>query len=498
MSMEAPIDLKEQEQNRAILKSTALLGGSSLITMLVSMVKSKIMAVLLGPEGVGFLGVLTNLQSLIITVAGLGLTSSAVRELSHAIASGNERHIATTAKTIRTIVWLTGFLGLFITLIGARGFSKFSFNSYEYAAPIALLGVSILFSIVSSGQSSILQGFRRIDLVARINVVGAVLGALASIICFYFLRLNGVVPSLIATAAVSLVFTWFYSHKITIVDTSYERSEYRNESKRLLALGMPIMLSGVLTTGTNYLIRAFLAREAGLDGVGQYQAAFSFASVLVNFVLAAMGTDYLPRLTAISDDNEKVKKEVNAQTQIALLISVPLLAGTMVFMPFIVRLFYSSKFDQAIPILRWAVLGILGRIISWPMGFIMLAKSKSSVFFITELISDAVNIVATIVLFRLFGLEGSGIAFSLLYLFYIGLMLLVSGRISDFKWDKVNIRTISIAIIVILSLFFNNLAKISAVLRYVIGTSIFLAITVNFMLRLRRISGFRLAQFWKK
>ena len=76
--MEDTIDLKEQEHNRAILKSTALLGGSSLITMLVSMVKSKIMVVLLGPEGVGFLGVLTNLQSLIITVAGLGLTSSAV------------------------------------------------------------------------------------------------------------------------------------------------------------------------------------------------------------------------------------------------------------------------------------------------------------------------------------------------------------------------------------------------------------------------------------
>ena len=139
--MEETIDLKEQEHNRAILKSTALLGGSSLITMLVSMVKSKIMAVLLGPEGVGFLGVLTNLQSLIITVAGLGLTSSAVRELSHAIASGNERRIAATAKTIRTIVWLTGFLGLFITLIGARSFSKFSFNSYEYTAPIALMGI---------------------------------------------------------------------------------------------------------------------------------------------------------------------------------------------------------------------------------------------------------------------------------------------------------------------------------------------------------------------
>jgi O-antigen/teichoic acid export membrane protein len=128
----------------------------------------------------------------------------------------------------------------------------------------------------------------------------------------------------------------------------------------------------------------------------------------------------------------------------------------------------------------------------------MLAKSKSSVFFITELISDAINIAATIVFYRLFGLEGSGIAFAFLYLFYIGLMLLVSRHISEFKWDKVNIRTISIAVIVVLVLFFNNIVQISTSLRYVLGIIIFLAVTFDFLSKLRRISGIKLAHFWKR
>jgi PST family polysaccharide transporter len=167
-------------------------------------------------------------------------------------------------------------------------------------------------------------------------------------------------------------------------------------------------------------------------------------------------------------------------------------------MPFIMRLFYSSQFEQAVPILRWAVLGILGRIISWPMGFIILAKSKSNMFFLTELVADSVNIVATMILYQVFGLQGAGIAFALLYVFHVCLMLYVSRRISDFRWDKLNIRTISIAVTAVLALFLNNFARISTSLRYVLGISIFLAITFDFLLKLRRVSGLKLARFWKR
>ncbi|HRT84926.1 MAG TPA: hypothetical protein P5523_09835, partial [Bacteroidales bacterium] len=63
---------------------------------------------------------------------------------------------------------------------------------------------------------------------------------------------------------------------------------------------------------------------------------------------------------------------------------------------------------------------------------------------------------------------------------------------------KVNIRTISIAVVVVLVLFLNNLAHISMTLRYVLGIVIFLAVTFDFLLKLRRVSGIKLAHFWKR
>lgn len=495
MMAEETIDT-QQQHNRAILKSTALLGGSSFVTMLIGMVKSKIVAILLGPSGIGYISVLTNLQQMIVTVAGLGLSSSGVRELSHAISGHNDKYTLVTTKSIRMIVWSTGILGLVLMIVGSKGLSQLSFNSPQYSTAIAFLGFSVLFSIVSSGQSSVIQGFRRIDYVAKINVIGSVIGAITSIACYYFWRTNGVVPSLIVTAAATLATAWFYSHKIEIPVSTFNKSDIANESKRLIALGTPIMLSGVLTTGVSYLIRIFLTRRAGLDGVGQYQAAFSFASVLVNFVLSAMGTDYLPRLTAVSEDNAKVNKEVNAQTQIALLLAVPLLAATMIFMPFLIRLFYSSKFDQAVPILRWAILGILGRIISWPMGFIMIAKSKSKIYFITELSANIINLGSTILFYDLFGLEGGGIAFAALYLVYSILMVFTSRHICSFSWDRTNIKLIAASILIVLCLFIINILNMSLIIKYSVGIVIFVATSIIYIRKLSSISGLKLGRYF--
>jgi len=198
---------------------------------------------------------------------------------------------------------------------------------------------------------------------------------------------------LVLASLASLATSWWFAKKIQLVEVPISYPVVKKEAEKLIILGLPLMLSAFVTTAVRYITRVFLSREAGLDAVGQYQAAFTLAGVLVNFVLTAMGTDYYPRLTAVADDNHKMNEEVNSQTEIALLLAVPAISATIVFMPFVISLFYSSRFDGAIPILRWAVFGILGRVISWPMGFILLAKAKGGLFLLTESITGAFNIL---------------------------------------------------------------------------------------------------------
>jgi enterobacterial common antigen flippase len=72
---------------RQILSSSAWIGGSSVLSIAIGIVRTKAMAVLLGPAGFGLLGMLTALADLARSVAGMGLSSSGVRQIADAVAS---------------------------------------------------------------------------------------------------------------------------------------------------------------------------------------------------------------------------------------------------------------------------------------------------------------------------------------------------------------------------------------------------------------------------
>jgi PST family polysaccharide transporter len=151
-----------------------------------------------------------------------------------------------------------------------------------------------------------------------------------------------------------------------------------------------------------------------------------------------MGADFYPRLTAVAKDNTTCNRTVNEQTQISLLLAGPGVLATLAFAPVVISLFYSGRFDGAVGILRWFCLGMTLRVITWPMGFIILAKGESKFFFLTELAWTLVNVGLSWICVRSFGLNGAGIAFFGSYIFH-GLMVYpIVRHLSGFGWSAQN------------------------------------------------------------
>jgi len=67
-----------------ILRSSALMGGAQVATLAVAFVRTKIIAQLMGPAGVGLVGVLTAFNGNVSTLAGWGLGASGVRLIASA------------------------------------------------------------------------------------------------------------------------------------------------------------------------------------------------------------------------------------------------------------------------------------------------------------------------------------------------------------------------------------------------------------------------------
>lgn len=419
-----------------ILKSSSIVGGAQAINMIIGMVRTKFVAVLLGPAGVGLMGTYVSITGLIGTLSGLGIKSSGVREVAVANGTGDTEEIGRTILTLRRMVWLTGTAGALILLVGAVPISRFTFDDSTYAVPLMFLAMNLFFQAIQSGQMALIQGMRRITDLARINVLGSLAGTVISVGLYYWLGMDGIVPALIALAIFNLITSWWFARKIPVPKVSISWRESFLQTGGLVKLGVAMMWAGLMGTFVAYLTRALITRDLGIEAVGVFQAAFSLSGMFITFVLGAMGADFYPSLTAVSHDNDKVNALVNEQTEIGLLLAVPGLIVTIVLAPWVIQIFYTGAFTQSADLLRWFVFGCLGRVMSWPMGFILLAKGESRMFLLTETVFGLIHAAFIWLGLKFFGLTGVAIAFVSMYSLYILGMLAVSRYLTKFSWSR--------------------------------------------------------------
>jgi PST family polysaccharide transporter len=196
-----------------------------------------------------------------------------------------------------------------------------------------------------------------------------------------------------------------------------------------------MMVAGLVTTLIAFLIPAIISHELGVDAVGLYAAAWGISGLFANFILGAMGADYFPRLSAVASDRTALNRLVNEQTEIGILLALPGLAATIGFAPLVIQLFYTKDFAGASPVLLWFSIGIFGRVTSWPLGFLLLARRDALLFVASELIFGAMHVGLVLACVRLWGLAGVGIAFFALYAIYNIAMLIVARVIAGVNWN---------------------------------------------------------------
>lgn len=486
---------EEQQRYRAVLKASSLIGGSAFLNIVIGMIRTKFVAVLIGPTGVGLMGMYGTLLGPISTVANMGVGTSGVREIAESHAKGSVEEIAKVLSALRCIVWATGVLGAIATVVLSPWLSSWTFGSSQHALPIAVLGITVFWGNIVIGQSCVLQGLRRIGFLAKIQVISAVNGTVISIPCFYLWGIKGVLPSMVLSSLAGLITSWWFLRRVGMKAGAVPLREVAPQVKRLLAFGIPLMASGLQGALTAYFLRVVIVKEFGLDGVGVWGAAFNVSGILVNFVLSAMSTDYFPRLSSVVHDNRLISKEVNAQTQIALLLALPALLATILFAPLGIQLLYSGRFDTAIPILRWSVYGILGRVISWPLGFIILAQGRGKLFFASELIMNLLHVGLIFGCSRVWGLLGTGIAFALLYTVHVGAMTFVSQWIAKTHWTKSNIVTIMCVTVFLLMAGGLHVWISSPVVYYCVSCAMFVTATCFVVRQLSLASGITVPAF---
>jgi PST family polysaccharide transporter len=418
-----------------ILKSTTIIGGSTVINTFLGVVRTKILAILLGPSGIGLIGVYSSITEFVGFLAALGIGSSGVRQIAEADGKGNQEKIARTIITMRRVALILGLLGTIALFAFAMPLSLITFGDTEHTVALALLSATIFLGAISASQRALLQGLRRIPDLAMLTILSAVFATVLSIPIIYFWRQKGIVPFFIVLASTGTLASWWYARKVEIMKIRVPWREVWRESKGLLSLGLVFMSAGVMAAGAEYLIRVIIVRYLSLDAAGLYQAAATLATLYIGIILNSMGTDFYPRLTAAAHDNMTCNRLVNEQTEIGLLLAGPGALFTLTFAPLMLQILYSSEFVSAFNVLQWYIVGTFLRVVLCPIRLIMPARGEGALLFWTELAFNTVQIALVWLGVLQFGLLGVGIAYFVLHIFYLLLVYYTGRRLSGFRWS---------------------------------------------------------------
>ena len=445
----------KSSESKKTLVNTFLVGSSQFINILIGLFKTKIIAVLLGPSGIGIVQLLSSSIELVRTASSFGLGFSGVRDISESYGTGDKKLISKKIKILKGWVFFSGILGVLITLILSKQLSFLAFGNSSYWVEISILSITIIVNNVSSSYSAIIRGFRRMADFAKINVFSSLITTLIVVPIYFFFKLNGIVLALVFSSLVPLVLNISYTKKINLSKVKITIKEGFFGGIEMFKLGLFTVLTALLTQATTYYVRILISEDLGLESVGYFAVATTLAVSYMGIIFTSIATDYFPKLSAINKDNEAVNVAVILQTKIVLLLGTPLILVMYTFSEFIIPLLYSKEFLESFPILMWMLLSVFLRLIGFPIGYVFLAKGKKSLFIFTQSLWNAFFLIFVLISqMNNANLEGIGMAFVGAYFIGALLNIILIKKTTNLKYDKITTKYILLFSVIVLTYFF--------------------------------------------
>lgn len=470
---------KNNNSYKYIFRSLGFVGGSQILVIIIGIIKTKVIAVILGPVGVGLNGVFQNIIDLVRNASSFGINYSGVKKIADI--SNDDSKISKTIYILRRWALGTGLLGMFIMIIFSKYFSISSFSSSKHKFEIIALSIVILTTSISAGQIALLQGLRKIKDMASASVFGALFGTILTLPLYWFLGINGIVCSIIVNSLVTLSISFYFSNKIRIDSFKISLKDTYKGGVDMAKTGIFIVINGFIAAAVMYFIRSIIINKSNIIYVGLFQSVWTISTLYLNVILNAMLADYFPRLSKISKDDNLTNQLINEQLEITLLIGTPMLVLMLAFGSSAINILYSKTFINALPVLQWQIYASFMTLIGWPLGVIYLARNKSKFMLLSELIKQILFLSIIYFTWDYFGFNILGIGFFISILITTIYVIYSVKKISNFKFEKINIKNIAILFFLI-TLTFTTLFVFKGPLQYFLN-SIFFILTFLYCLR---------------
>lgn len=387
--------------------------------IIIQLIRTKFVALFVGTEGMGLSTMYMSSLLMIITIFGMGINSSVVRDLSKANDEGDEEKFAVISTVFNKMLIFLSLSGMLFVILSAPLFSEWSFGSQDYSFDYVFLSTIVLFTLLNQGNSAILTGKRRIREVALCSLYGSIANLLISVPIFYIWRLDGIVPGMILSTISGYVISLYYIHQLKLPRIKVSWQDIRLYGLSIFYLGVSMCAAVLAGNITNYIINIVITRIGDIHDLGLFNAGMGLTASTITLVFAAMAADYYPRLVASLKKGSLMNDTINQQSEILIYISAPILCLFSFLSPIIISVLLTEEFSVLNGFVKILCIGMLFKSMSYALGYLSFAKGDIKVYMLLEAgYGNLANLLFSIFFYYLWGLKGIAIAFLVNYILY--------------------------------------------------------------------------------
>jgi len=442
---------------KKLLRTTAIIGSAQILVILIQIIRAKIVALIIGPEGIGIIGNTLAFVGVLENICFLGIHIALLRYSSE---EANKKRFLEISKLFSTTIFIhiiVSFLGIIISIFFLQKINLSIYQNLIYL-PISLFAIlSVPFLMLKADFNYIFNAFNKVKLLGKITIISSIVNLTITVPLIFLWGLKGAIFSIFANALitffVSIYFYKFYDNGYFYNKIKIKKSLFsKKESLKMFKYGGANQLAILINSFSGYILRIFVTGKLLLEGAGIFNASMRFGSYLL-MLQGPLGIYLYPKISSIYKNKQETKKEINDTLRFFLIIIPPIIVCFLLFSDIAIKLLLTNAFMAVRVMLVWIFIAKFFEILQSIMALPLFVMEKFKTYLTVITIFNATLIILSYILLDKFNLIGLAIAIFISHALLFVFWLIASYKVFYFKINKAN------TIMLITSLFLIFLAN---------------------------------------
>ncbi len=439
---------------RDLIKSVSKFSISIGINFFSSLLRNKILALAIGPIGLGVYSQVMSLSALLSALLPVG-TLGLVRYISDYYGSDKKEEIAYIIKHFFIRNLILSVIVSMIVLIFRKSISSILFSGSDFSSLLVILSIIIPLILVLNIIDIYFKSIQEINKYVLFLSVNSLVSLICTIPLIYFMGIEGAILAFLLTVILNIgVGVFILKRNNLLLNFNIKKIVENSVIKKIYQLGVAGLVSLIIQNVTFLFVRSVVADELSLADVGVFQCVYSLSAGYFGIFFTLMGNYSIPKISSLRSD-ETINHELNSTITFLLILYIPLITFMFFGRTIIIPLLYSSEFTDAKYLLIYQLPAELFRAFSWVMGLWLIPKLKIKKWITFEIVFYSLFSLLSFILISIFdfGLESISISYLISYIIFFLINFINVSKGIAFRLSNRNTRVIVVSVIVLLISF---------------------------------------------